>query len=170
MSAEPEGMLVLGRISGLYGVQGWVKIYSFTDPRENILHYGRWRLLRNGQWQTAKVVEGKRHGKGVIARLDLFDDRERAREYIGAEIAVPRDALPPLPFGEYYWADLEGLRVETVEGVDLGVVDHLMETGANDVLVVEGERTRLVPFVQGSVVTSVDLDSGVIRVDWDPEF
>lgn len=170
MSAEPEDMLTLGRISGLYGVQGWVKLYSYTDPRENILHYSRWQLLHHGRRYAANVLEGKRHGKGVIARLDLFDDREGARAFIGAEIAVPRDALPPLPSGEYYWADLEGLRVETLEGVNLGVVDHLMETGANDVLVVEGERTRLVPFVQGQFVKEVNLEAGVIRVDWDPEF
>ena len=83
---------------------------------------------------------------------------------------MPRDALPPPKPGEYYWVDLEGLRVETVEGMELGRIDHLFATGANDVLVVRGERERMIPFVQPEVVTGVDFDAGVVVVDWDPEF
>jgi len=83
---------------------------------------------------------------------------------------VPRSALPAAGEDEYYWSDLEGLRVETLEGVDLGTVDHLIETGANDVLIVRGDRERLIPFLRPSVVREIDLVAARIRVAWDPDF
>jgi 16S rRNA processing protein RimM len=106
----------------------------------------------------------------VIAKLRASDDRDAAYALIGGEIAVPRDRLAPLPPGEYYWTDLEGLEVRTLEGVSLGRVDHLLATGAHDVLVLDGEPARLIPFVPGAVVRSVDLANGLIVADWSPEF
>ena len=117
-----------------------------------------------------EVCDTRRHGKAVIARLGGYEDRDTARELVGAEIAVRRDQLAEITEGEYYWADLVGLKVVTVSGKDLGIVNHLIETGANDVLVVVGERERLIPFIRDEVVVAVDLDRGEIRVDWDPEF
>lgn len=165
-----ENTVILGRITGLYGVKGWVKVYSETDPRQNILKYRPWLLrLRNG-WQPCEVEEGRTQGKGVVAKLRGIDDRDQAVELLQVEIAVRRDQLPRPKPGEYYWTDLEGLRVETISGVDLGSLDHLFATGANDVMVVKGERERLVPFIRGQVVKEVDLSARRMRVDWDPEF
>jgi len=162
--------VTLGRISGLFGVRGWIKVFSHTEPRERILQYSPWSLRVQGEWRENAVAEGQRHGKAVIARLEGMTERDAAAALVGAEIAVPRSRLPALGEGEYYWSDLEGLQVVTLDGQDLGHVDHLLETGANDVLVVQGERERLIPFLPPEVVRAVDLDAGVIRVDWDPEF
>lgn len=170
MAERSEDLVTLGRISGLFGVRGWVKVYSHTEPRENIVHYSPWRLRLGSGWREFAVADGQRHGKGVIARLDGVDDRNAAAALVGAEVAVRRDQLPPLGEDEYYWSDLEGLEVITIDGWHLGRVDHLLETGANDVLVVHGDRERLIPFVRPDVVTAVDLDAAVIRVDWDPDF
>jgi 16S rRNA processing protein RimM len=151
-------------------VKGWVRIFSYTDPRDNIVHYQPWQLHCDGSWRVRQVAQGKRHGKGVIARLEGCEDRDQAAALIGCEIGVRRDQLPPTSPGEYYWGDLLGLDVVTAQNESLGRVDHLLETGANDVLVVVGERERLIPFVPGKVVTRVDLEAGVIQVDWDKEF
>ena len=161
-------MLVLGRISGVYGVRGWVKVYSDTDPLDNILTYRPWYL--GGTHRLCTVAEGRRHGKGLVVRIEGCDDRDRAAELVGQEIAVTRDQLPPPKADEFYWADLEGLDVETLDGVSLGRIDHLFATAANDVLVVKGDRERLLPFVWGQVIREVDFESGRMLVDWDPDF
>jgi 16S rRNA processing protein RimM len=162
--------LIVGRISAVFGVHGWVKVYSHTSPAENILHYQPWYLLIDGCWQARNLVEARSHGKGLIALLEGCADRSQAAGLVGREVALRREQLPELQEGEYYWADLEGLRVRTCEGVDLGRLDHLFETGANDVMVVRGERDRLIPYLWGSVVRSVDLEAGLMVVEWDPEF
>ena len=159
--------VVLGRVSGLFGVRGWVKVYSYTEPREAVLNYDRWLLSAKDGWQEATVAEGQRHGKSVIARIDGYVDRDEAAKLVGAEIGVPRDELPETARGEYYWSDLEGLTVVHRDGTELGKVDYLLETGANDVLVVKGETERLIPFVMDKVVLGVDLDKGEIEVDWE---
>ena len=158
---------MLGRISGVFGVRGWVRIFSYTDPREALLEYENWLLGHEGDWQPVKVAEGQRHGKTVVARIDQCDDRDQAATLIGAEIAVLRDALPDTEDGHYYWHDLEGLRVVRRDGSELGTVAYLMETGAHDVMVVKGEVERLIPFVRAEIVIDVDLASGVIVVDWE---
>ncbi|WP_290630769.1 ribosome maturation factor RimM [Aquisalimonas sp.] len=163
-------LIVLGRVSGIFGVSGWVRIYSYTDPRENILQYSHWHLPFDGEWRRLKVEDGRRQGKAVVARLEGCDDRDQARALMGCNIALPRAELPPLQEGEYYWFDLQGLRVYNREGVDFGTVSHLMATGANDVLVVHGERERLIPLVLDQFVHRVDLEAGVIEVDWDSDF
>lgn len=160
----------LGKISGLYGVRGWVKVYSFTGPRENILRYRRWFLTLNGKRTEVELETGRIHGKGIVARIRGVEDRDAAAAWLGAQISVPRSELPPNEEGEWYWTDLVGLEVVTTGGVSLGKVSALMETGANDVMVVEGDRERLLPFITGQYVKRVDLDAGKIEVDWDPEF
>ena len=142
-------------------------MFSYTQPREAILDYDRWYLKRKGEWQATAISEGKRHGKTVIAHFEGVDDRDEAAAFINCEIAIERDALPEAEDGSYYWADLEGLRVVHRDGTELGRVAYLMETGANDVLVTEGERERLIPFVADKVILDVDLDEGVISVDWE---
>lgn len=170
MGEKDPRRLPVGRISGVFGVKGWVKVYSFTDPREKIVSYSPWFLKQGGVWRTVKVEDGKRHGEGVIVKLVGCDDRDQAALLRDAEIAIDRSNLETLGPDEYYWADLIGLRVETVDGIDLGEVDHLIETGANDVLVLRGERERLIPYLRGDVIKEIDLDAGLMRVDWDPEF
>ena len=159
--------MLLGRIVGLFGVRGWIKVFSYTEPREAILDYDRWFMQQDGAWQTAKVVDGKRHGKSVIAQLDGIDDRDAAAELVGRDIAIERDEMPSPEDGSYYWSDLEGLQVVHRDGTELGRVAYLLETGANDVLVLEGEKERLIPFVAGKVILDVDIAAGVITVDWE---
>jgi len=159
--------VILGRIDGLFGVRGWIKVYSYTEPREAVLNYKDWLLARDGDWQRVELADGKRQGKAVIARLEGIEDRDAAAELIGSEIGVDRDALPEPEEGHYYWADLEGLTVVRRDGTDLGKVTYVMATGANDVLVVDGPAERLIPFVPGTVILDVDLAAGVIRVDWE---
>jgi len=161
--------IVLGRIVGTYGVRGWVKVHSETDPKEGILGYSPW-LVGDSDVERA-VISGRRHGKGIIAHLAGCDDREQAMELLGQEIAVTRDRLPPPTDDEFYWADIEGLKVWTVtDPLELGVVERLFSTGANDVLVVVGDRERLLPFIWDQVIRSVDFEAGRIEVDWDPDF
>ncbi|MGY0218813.1 ribosome maturation factor RimM [Endozoicomonadaceae bacterium StTr2] len=171
--------VVLGRITTVYGIKGWVKIYSWTNPMENILKYKQWSLLLDGQTREVKVSEGRRHGKGLIAQIEGCNDREEARTYCGAEIRVKADLLPAPAEDEVYWHQLEGLNVVTLQGEDevlLGKIHHMMETGANDVMVVRAckgsldRQERLIPWLPGDVVKDTDLETGQVRVDWDPEF
>ncbi len=159
--------VILGRITGIFGVRGWVKVFSYTEPREAVLDYGRWLLSKDGGWREAKLAEGKRHGKTVIARIEGVNDRDEAETLIGIDIGVPREELPEAEAGQYYWADLEGLEVVRRDGSRVGTVAELLETGANDVMVVRGEREILIPFVMDRVIVDVDLAEGVITVDWD---
>ena len=167
--------LIVGRISGVYGIKGWVRIHSFTEPADNLFGYGDWKIRRRDQWEAIEIDSGREHGKGLIAHIVGIDDRDAAELLKGCDIAVPRELLPALEQDQYYWHQLEGLEVWTC-GQCLGQVDHLLETGANDVLVVkpcEGSidsRERLIPWVQGQYVTQVDLEAATIEVNWDPEF
>ena len=162
--------VVVGRISGLYGVRGWVKVFSYTDPRENIFKYSPWRLSHGGEELELVVADGRAQGRGLIAKIDGIDDRDVAAQFVGADIRVDRDRFGHESHDEYYWVDLEGMQVETGDGRALGTVEHLFATGANDVMVVTGDRRRLIPFVLDEVVSKVDRESRKIVVDWDPDF
>jgi len=177
MSAVNE-KLIVGKISGVYGVKGWVKVHSDTDPREGIAEYNPWYIKQgrhgNGDWREIRVEACRRHAKTVIAKLAGVDDRDTAMQLGAALIAIRPDQLPALGVDEYYWRDLIGLRVVNSEGVELGTVRRLLETGANDVLVVSsgepGAREHLLPWTPGRAILEVDLDHGVMRVDWDANF
>lgn len=169
MEKTASRLVTIGRISGVYGVHGWVKVYSYTVPREAILDYSPWRIRREKRWESVSVLDGRRQGKTVVAQLEGWTDRDAVRALTGAEVAVDRGQLGEAEPGKYFWADLIGLEVVNREGVGLGRVDHLMETGANDVLVVQGERERLIPFVPEHYIVEVDLEAGRITVDWSPE-
>jgi len=180
--AEPlaADLLVVGKITGCYGVKGWVKIHSYTEPQENFLGFGQWLLRRRGAVEPIEFDDGRAQGKGLVAHIAGVDDRTLAESYRGLEVAVPADSLPDLEAGDYYWSQLQGLQVwcsdQSPEAGDqrvlLGAVDYLIETGANDVLVVkptEGsidDRERLIPYLPGDVVTRVDLAEAVIEVNW----
>ncbi|MFP4244983.1 MAG: ribosome maturation factor RimM, partial [Ectothiorhodospira sp.] len=148
--------IVVGRIAGVYGVRGWLRLFSETDPRAQLIRYNPLFMEGTGGWQEVRLEEGREHGKGLVAKFEGLDDRAAAATWTGRRLAIRRDQLPPLPEGEYYWAELLGLRVINLEGVELGQVDHLIQTGANDVLVVRGDRERLIPYVREQVIREVD--------------
>ncbi len=160
--------VVLGYVAAVHGIKGWIKVRSWTRPMEAILGYQPWLLGEDKK--PVKIVDGRKQGKGLVALLPGFQDREQAAMLVGQQIFVRRDQLPATAADEYYWSDLEGLEVKTTKGEVLGRVERLIETGANDVLVIRGDREHLVPFIQGQYVSRVDLESKLIEVDWDPDF
>jgi len=169
--ADSDQLVIVGHVAGVFGVKGWLKIYSETDPVQNILKYKPWLLQKDGRWQEFQILQGKKQGKGVVAHLEGYDDRDIAAELKGCTIAIKREQLPKTRNAdEFYWIDLENLRVENLEGFYLGDISHLFETGSNDVIVVQGERERYIPFIREQVVIDIDLDKGLMVVDWDPEF
>ncbi|MGB5766809.1 MAG: ribosome maturation factor RimM [Arenicellales bacterium] len=161
--------VTLGKIVGVFGVKGWVKVFSETRPREQIFKYSPWLLVLNGDEFEVEVLEGRQQGKGLIASLKGYTDCEDARKLIGSEILVSQESLPKTGKNEYYWSQLTGLNVVNLQGIELGKVVNLFETGANDVLVVKGEKERLIPFTEFAVI-DVDIDSNNIVVDWDEDF
>jgi len=170
VSGDTDNTISLGSITGVWGVKGWVKVHSFTDPRENIVSLPRWILSRNGTERVVDVVGGRVQGKTVVAQLDGVTDRDMAAGLIGATIAVARGDLPECAPGEFYWADLEGMRVQDRQGNLLGTVERMLETGAHDVMVLSGESERLIPFVLGDIVENVDSQAGIVTVSWDASY
>jgi 16S rRNA processing protein RimM len=177
-SSSADDVVTLGRVVGVFGIKGWVKVRSYSRPPDGILGYKQWLIGAEGDWQSVVLLGGRPHGKGIIASLEGYADRDQATALVGADIGIAMAELPSLAAGEYYWAQLQGLRVRDLAGIDLGVVSHLLETGANDVMVVVAEPgksestaspDRLIPYTP-SVVNRVDLDAGVIVVDWDWNF
>lgn len=166
-----QRMITVGRLHGAFGVRGEVKLESFTEPARAIAKYQPWTLRdARGAERACEGVKVREGVKGLIATLPGIEDRDAADALRGIDVLVPRSALPPPAPGEYYWVDLEGLRVVNVEGVDFGTVSHLFSTGANDVLVAQGERERMIPFKTPDYIVSVDFDAGVVTVNWDADF
>ncbi|WP_111640602.1 ribosome maturation factor RimM [Marinimicrobium alkaliphilum] len=179
MSTQSSGLVDVGRVAAVYGVKGWVKIHPFTETAEAIFDYQPWQLKTAHGVKPVVIDEWRPHGKGYVAHIEGVDDRDQAALFTGNIIAVERSQLPALTEGEFYWRDLEGLSVYSVfEGSRqrLGRVTKLLETGANDVLVVApdadsvDQRERLIPYVPETYVVRVDLDAGELDADWDPEF
>lgn len=177
--------LVLGGISGVFGVKGWVKVFSETDPLENILSYSPWFVEVNKQWQAFKLVSGKKHGKAIIAQLEGVNDRDQAEALKRARIAINASQLPATSENEFYWRDLKGCQVLNQAGYEFGQVVDILETGANDVLVIHSETLKevnknskakskpmefLIPYIWESVILKVDLEAGLIKVDWEPDY
>lgn len=169
MSKQHAAPLVVGQISGAFGVKGWIKVFDHSRERGDILNYPQWLVGRENQWSEWQVEAGQRHGKGVVAKLAGCEDRDQALALRGSDIAVWREWLPLAEDGEFYWYQLQGLDVVNLGGQPLGTVEGLIETGANDVMVVKGDRERLVPYTSTTVKT-VDLKSGKIIVDWELDF
>jgi 16S rRNA processing protein RimM len=161
--------ITLGKIVGVFGVKGWVKVFSETRPREDIFKYSPWQLELNGTVLEVKVQEGRAQGKGLVASLDAYTDSDQARELIGSVISIPQAALPDTGIDEYYWSQLIGLQVKNLQGIELGEVIDLIDTGANDVLVVKGDKERLIPYTEFAVI-KIDLDGGKLTADWDADF
>ncbi|WP_288791538.1 ribosome maturation factor RimM [uncultured Chitinibacter sp.] len=162
----PEDLVVMGYISGAFGIQGWVSLVADTQYADSLLDYKTWWVGRDGRWSAKAVLDGHVQPKKLNARLEGVADRDAAFALKGCEVAVPRSAMPALAADEYYWADLVGVQVVNQQGESLGVIDRLFETGANDVIVVKADGVeRLVPFV-GHVVLNVDLPAKTMLVDW----
>lgn len=167
----PSQQVLLGRIVGVFGVGGEVRIESFCEPRMQLFGYQPWLVRSEHMQRQFTGCSGREQGKGMIARLPGVTDRDSAAALVGTDIYVDRSNLPATAPGEYYWADLQGLRVQTPDGTPLGKVTRVFATGANDVLVVrDAERERLIPFIVDRYITQVDLDEGIMIADWDPLF
>ena len=161
--------VVVGRVGAPVGLRGALRVWSYTAPAQALLEYGE--LYAGTHGTPVRVQAGEMRGRSLVMQFTGITDRDAAARLTGADLAVERRQLPPLPDGEFYWTDLEGLAVVTLAGQALGTVSALMETGANDVLVVrDGARERLIPYLRDSVVRTVDLPGGTLTVDWDAEF
>jgi 16S rRNA processing protein RimM len=172
-----ENQIVLGKVGAVYGIKGWLKIHSFTGDTDAILDYFPWSLKLGNNTQTVEITDWRKHNKGLIVKVAKVDDRDQAQALVGSEILVSEATLPDLPQGDFYWRDLIGMSVMTTKGYDLGVVSDMMETGANDVLVVKAnlndgfsKKERLIPYLFEEVVESVSIENKQICVDWDPGF
>ena len=161
-----EAPIVVGKIVGPYGIKGWLKVVSFTDPRDNLLGYRPWRLTRDGRLDLVELEDARPHGNVYVAKIKGIDDRRGAEALADAEIAIDASVLSRLPDNEFYWRDLIGMAVVLPDGAPLGRVVELIETSANDVLVVESDAgRRLIPFV-AAVIGEVDLAARTLVADW----
>jgi 16S rRNA processing protein RimM len=160
--------VILGRIGAPFGVRGWLKVQSFTDPPEGIVRYPDWELDRHGSLGRRRVLDWKRAGGMIAVQLEGVGTREAAQALTGAEVRVERAELPPTAPGEFYWHDLIGLDAFSPQGVPLGRVAGILELPAHPVLVLAGTRERLVPLVKERLA-AVDLDAGRLTLDWHPD-
>ncbi len=168
MKNPDSSYIKIGKIGSSFGIHGWVKITAYTESGSDILNYSPWFLSKNGyDWKTIEVEEGKPHSKGIIAKLTGIDSPEEASLLTGMLIGIKRSDLPELKQGDYYWSDLIGLTVINKDGTILGNVSYLIETGANDVLVVKGTKEHAIPYLPDTVILSVDLQKQEIHVDWE---
>lgn len=175
MTRSPE-YIRLGSINGSHGVKGSIKVFSYTDPIDAITSYSPWLLRKGRTEKQVEVVSGQKQGKRLIAQLKGITNRNESDELIGFEIYAAKQSLPELEPGEHYWFQLEGLLVKNEEGVVFGKVDHLFETGANDVMKVKptddsvDDVERLIPYVDGEIVRRVDEAAGEIVVRWEADY
>lgn len=158
--------IILGKISGPFGTRGWFKVLSYTRPRASIFQYSQWLIGQTGAWHEHVLVDFREQGSLLTASLDAVRDRDAAMLLANSDIAILRSQLPPAEQREFYWADLHGMTVINRLGEDLGTVTALFETGANDVLQVQGAKKRLIPFVLQTYILDVDLGKRIIVVDW----
>ncbi len=167
---DSKKAILVGKIASVHGLQGWLKIVSYTDPPENIVTYRPWQLLIGQKQEQITPAHTRIQGTRIFAQMPGYSDCDSARRFTGAEIAIYRDQLSPLAADEYYWTDLEGMEVITKDNEVLGVVDYVLATGTNDVLVVKGAKRHLIPFLLDQVILNIDLNTKILRVDWDPNF
>lgn len=168
---EQADIIVVGRLVGVYGVKGWLKLMSFTRPITNILAYGSCLIQQAQQWQQFSLLEGKPHRKGLVVAFEGVLDRDQARLLVGSEIAINKKQLPVATAGEFYWHDLLNAQVINVDNELLGVVTDILETAVNDVLVVvDDQQRRFIPYVLGVYIKDVDIIQGFVRVDWQSDY
>ncbi len=182
-----DSPVIIGEITGVFGVKGWVKVFSHTEPRLNIVKYNPWLIKQGKDWQSVKLLSGRKQGKTIVAQIEGITDCDQAQALKGVKIAIEPSQLKPLNKDEFYWRDLEGLTVINLAGETLGKVSHLIETGANDVMVVKSQSAKLpkaaddaasgkknkemmIPYLPDNVIKNVDLNESIIEVDWDDEY
>jgi 16S rRNA processing protein RimM len=170
MSLKDDRYISVGKIGAPFGLDGALKIVSFTEQADDIFDFSPWYVNKREQWVEVELEGEALHGKYLVAKFVGCEERDDAQQWTNCEIAVKRSQLPELPSGQYYWSDLEGLTVKTVAGLTLGVIDEVMETGANPVLIIQGEKRHLVPYLLEKVVKEVNLASNYVIVDWDTDF
>ncbi len=165
--------IAIGKLGSAYGVRGWLRVHSYTDPVDNIIDYTHWHTKIRGQWHTLPLEGCKRHGKHILVKFSDCDSPEQAKLRVNQEVWIERELLTPTEEDEYYWSDLIGCEIKTTDGTSLGIVDHMIETGSNDVFVIEatkkGDKRHLIPHTKG-VITSVDIANKQITADWDPDY
>ncbi|HHL30999.1 MAG TPA: ribosome maturation factor RimM [Oceanospirillales bacterium] len=159
---NPDSRILIGKVSGCFGVKGWLKIFSYSDPRENITTYKSW-LVGDKLFDS---VESKKNGKLIVAKLEGINDKETAQTLIGQKIEILQSQLQQLDTNQFYWKDLIGLSVTNKQGVDLGIIKNMLETGSNDVIIIKGDRERLIPYITDKTIIKVDLSNKTMLVDW----
>lgn len=161
-----DSRILIGQVSGCFGVKGWLKIFSYSNPRENITTYKSW-IIGGRLYES---IESKKNGKLIVAKLNGIDDKETAATFMGQDIEIEQAQLPQLESNHYYWRDLIGLQVSNTQGVDFGKIKSLLETGANDVIIIKGDRERLIPYIadgsEHQTIIKVDLETQTMVVDW----
>lgn len=162
--------IVVGRFGRAHGIKGFVTVHSFTDPRDNILRYTDWHAYIGKQWQPLKLLRVEINDKTILAQIEGYHEREQVADLTNIEIAIRREQLPTLKPGEYYWHELIGMNVVNQQGASLGKVVEIMPTGANDVLIVEGEKRHLIPYLPDQFIADINSSQRLITVDWDADF
>jgi 16S rRNA processing protein RimM len=168
--SNQDNWIVVGRFGRPHGIKGFVTVHSFTEPRDNILRYTNWHISVNNQWQPIKLLCAEVQNKSIIAQIEGYPERETVARLTNIEIAVQKEQLEELQPGEYYWHQLIGMKVITTQGDVLGKVAELLPTGSNDVLVVEGEKRHLIPYLPGKFILDINDNQQLITVDWDVDF
>lgn len=158
--------IILGKIGSTYGIHGWLKITSYTSPQSNIFEYKHWLIKNNNEWTPLTLEDKAIHGHTLLAKLPDINTPEAAKEWTHTLIATERNNLPKLADDEHYWADLIGCSVITTNNITLGIVKRILETGTNDVFIVEGEQRHLIPYTD-DVIQSIDIHHKQISVSWD---
>lgn len=162
--------VIIGRFGRPHGIKGFVTITSFTEPRDNLIHYTDWHAYVRFQWLPLKVSQLEVRNKSIIAKIEGYDDREAVGQLTNVDIAIKSAQLPVLEAGEYYWSQLIGMQVVDEQGASLGKVEEMLSTGANDVLVVVGEKRHLIPYLPGRSIIEINDSQRTITVDWDKDF
>ncbi|GGZ78926.1 ribosome maturation factor RimM [Ignatzschineria indica] len=161
--------IIVGKINGFHGVRGFIKVFSETRPREGILEYSRFFMKQGNEWITLEVDGRQKHNKHVLLKFEGYDSRDAVEPLLGQELYISREDMPELEDG-VYWLDLYGLKVINHEGVELGEIADIFETGANDVITVKGAKGEMmIPFSMEYIVMEINLEEGYVQVDWDEE-
>ena len=172
MSPTPqtdEKKLLVGKINGFFGLQGWVKIFSYTEPRKNILNYQPWYCINEGVYEKIEITNGREQSKTIVAHIKGIDNRDQSLKLIGKDLFIDKEKLPKLADGKHYWYELVGFNVINQDKIKLGVVDYLVDTGSNNVLVTKGKKEYWIPYVEPFLV-SINQENREIIVDWDEDF
>lgn len=165
-----ENWIIVGKFGRVHGLKGLIKVNSYTELRDSILDYQPWYMLFQDHWQPIKLLESRAQDKQLLVQVDRFSERDQASQLTNVLIAVPKNKLPSLSADEYYWHELIGLNVIDRDGEALGIVKDIFATGSNDVLVVEGERQLLIPYLMHDIILRISKAENIMQVEWDKNF